>query len=232
MTEQNTDISTQLAAGLAKIGLVLRHHSWEKAGRRGLNPTQAQILAVLRERACGLSEVAQRLGVTRATASDSVSALETKGLLVKRGSKDDARRVVLTLTPKGRRESKAGAVWPDALLSAAGALTPEEQGVFTRALMKLVRSLQERGEISVARMCSSCRYFTPFMHDSAENPHHCGYVDAPFGDRELRLDCDEHDPAPHEASERVWDVFVHGKPARSGAWPALRAESSAKGAES
>ena len=57
MTEQNTDISTQLAAGLAKIGLVLRHHSWEKAGRRGLNPTQAQILAVLRERACGLSEV-------------------------------------------------------------------------------------------------------------------------------------------------------------------------------
>ncbi|MER3418788.1 MAG: MarR family transcriptional regulator, partial [Chloroflexota bacterium] len=26
-------------------------------------------------------------------------------------------------------------------------------------------------------------------------PHHCAFVDAPFGDRSIRLDCPDHAPA-------------------------------------
>jgi DNA-binding MarR family transcriptional regulator len=231
MITPHPTLTAQLAAGLAKVGLVLRHHAWERSGGRGLNPTQSQILAALREGPSGVGEIADRLGVTRATVSDSVAALERKGLVRKRESSKDARRVVLTLTPRGRRESKLIAVGPETLHDAAASLTPEEQGVFIRALVKLIRALQDQGEISVSRMCSSCRYFTPFAHDDPEKPHHCGYVGAPFGDRELRLDCDEHDPAPHATSEKIWEVFVHGRPIRSGALPASEAVDPSTGVE-
>ena len=38
--------------------------------------------------------------------------------------------------------------------------------------------------------------------------HHCAYVDAPFGDRELRLDCADFDAAPSSDAVRAWEVFT------------------------
>ena len=56
----------------------------------------------------------------------------------------------------------------------------------------MIRTLQEKGRIPVARMCVSCRFFQPFRHDNPARPHHCAFVDAAFGDEELRLDCPDH----------------------------------------
>jgi hypothetical protein len=64
-----------------------------------------------------------------------------------------------------------------------------EREVFQRALVKMIRSLQIQGRIPVARMCLGCRFFRPYAHASSSAPHHCAFVDAPFGDAELRLDC-------------------------------------------
>jgi hypothetical protein len=33
------------------------------------------------------------------------------------------------------------------------------------------------------------------VHPEAAEPHHCAFVDAPFGNRALRLDCAEHEQA-------------------------------------
>jgi hypothetical protein len=41
-------------------------------------------------------------------------------------------------------------------------------------------------------MCATCVFFRPDVHDDPERPHHCAFVDAPFGDRQLRLDCDDY----------------------------------------
>jgi len=202
-------VPRRIATGLSKIGLAIRTQNWSAAGGQGLTPTQGQILSLLAARApMRLSDLAAELGVTRATASDAVAALTRKGLVAKAPDKDDARAIALSLTRDGRGEAERAAAWPDFLLRAVDTLSPAEQTVFLRSLVKMIRRLQERGEISTARMCASCRYFRPNVHDDPARPHHCAYVDAPFGDRHLRLDCPEFEAADADRAEAVWRRFA------------------------
>lgn len=188
-------MAQKVVQGLMKIALALRHRAWQHAYPYALTPTQAQILTHLLSRdprAVPVSEVAQALAVTLPTASDAVEALVRKGFLRKRPSPQDRRARELSLTPAGRRLARRVRLWPDSLLEALEALPPEEQSVLLRALMGMIRVLQERGEIPLSRMCLSCVYFRPNVHPDPVRPHHCAFVDAPFGDLHLRLDCPDH----------------------------------------
>lgn len=191
-------LEARLVTGLAKVGLALKHGARREAGARGLSPTQAEILALLR-RPGGPGtpgEVARELGVGLPTVSEALAPLVAKGLVRRSRSPADGRSVRLALTPAGRREAERLAGWPDFLLEGIGALSPSEQAVLLGAVVKLVRSLQEQGRIPVARMCPTCRYFRPNAHpEDPERPHHCAFVDAPFGDRSVRIDCPDHVPA-------------------------------------
>jgi len=187
-----------VATGLAKIGLVLRNEAWRARERTGLTPTQGQILALLRARGddVTLREVAAELAVSAPTASDAVAALVAKGLV----TKTRTRTLAIRLTGRGRRAAEREAQWPDFLLEAVDALSPDEQAAFLRGLTTMIRTLQEQGRIPVARMCATCSYFRRDAHDDAERPHHCAFVDAPFGDRQLRLDCADWRPRQEEDS--------------------------------
>jgi DNA-binding MarR family transcriptional regulator len=202
-------LAQRVTTGLAKVGIALKQQAWAEAGGRGLTPTQGQALALLRANPAGLrlGALARQLGVTQPTASDSVAALHRKGLVAKVPLAGDGRAVVVRLTPSGIREAAAAAAWPDFLLEAVGELSAAEQAAFLRGLVTMVRTLQERGRIPVARMCVSCTFFRPFRHDDRARPHHCAFVDAPFGDGELRLDCPDHAAAPPEQAARTWQAF-------------------------
>lgn len=205
------DPAHRVLVGLSKIGMALRSHAWQEAAPRGLTPTQAQVLVVLgRAPASGLrlSSVASQLGVSAPTVSDSVSTLERKGLVEKSPAVDDARALAITLTEEGARQRDEISEWPDLLLDTVRVLDEEERAVFLRALVKIIRQLQERGRISTSRMCASCRFFRPNVHDDELRPHHCAYVDAPFGDHNLRLDCAEHEPADRDLERRNWRAFT------------------------
>lgn len=208
-------LPVKVTTGLAKVGIAMRHHAWAQSGRRGLNPTQGQLLALLLAAGgAGLrvSGLAERLAVAPSTVSDSVAALERKQLVSRQRDPSDARAVVVFLTALGQSEAQAAAGWPDVLLEAVGALTAEEQATLYRALIKMVRSLQLRGRIPVSRMCVSCTYFRPNAYVSTTAPHHCALVDAPFGDAQLRLDCPEHEKADDDVAEQAWASFVGGAP--------------------
>jgi DNA-binding MarR family transcriptional regulator len=207
----------RVTTGLAKVGLALKHQAWAEAGGRGLTPTQGQVLALLRANPAGLrlGELAGQLGVTAATTSDSVGALHRKGLVAKLPLATDGRAVLVRLTPAGVREAAAAAAWPDFLLEAVGELSEPEQAAFLRGLVTMIRTLQLRGRIPVARMCVSCRFFQPFRHPDGDLPHHCAFVDAPFGDGGLRLDCPDFDAAPAELAARTWEAFRGPIPRRS-----------------
>jgi hypothetical protein len=56
-------------------------------------------------------------------------------------------------------------------------------------------------------MCVSCRFFRPFQHDDLARPHHCAFVDAPFGDGELRLDCPDFQTAGADQAALNWQIF-------------------------
>jgi len=185
----------KVVQGLMKIALALRHRAWQHAYPYALTPTQAQILIELLRRdpqAVPVSEVARALAVTLPTASDAVEALVRKGLLCKRLRPQDRRARELSLTPAGRRLARRVRLWPDFLLEALEDLSSEERSVLLRALMRTIRVLQERGEISPSRMCLTCIYFRPNVHPDPVRPHHCAFVDAPFGDLHLRMDCPDH----------------------------------------
>ncbi len=206
----------RLAAGLAKISIALRSRAWREAGGRGLNPTQGQILVVLarRHRPQTLLQIAGELAITPATASDAVAALEAKGLVRKSRSGRDRRALAVSLTARGRREAERAAGWPDFLAEAAGELDAAEQAVLLRALIKMIRALQERGDISVAHMCVTCRFFRPHRYADPLRPHHCDFVNAPFGDRELRLDCPDHAAAAPAEAQAIWQSFLKSEEAR------------------
>lgn len=201
----------ELATGLAKLGLALRHEAWKSGAARGLSPTQAQLLVAL-ERAPGrrLGELAAELGLNEATTSEAVGALVAKKLARKTRARDDARALSLVATAAGRREASRARQWPDHFLAALDGLAPEEQGVMLRALTKIIRNLQEEGRIPVARMCASCRFFRPHAHADSARPHHCAFVDAAFGERELRLECAEHAAAGEAERNTAWQRFVAG----------------------
>jgi hypothetical protein len=114
----------------------------------------------------------------------------------------------VSLPEAGRREADRVAGWSDFLLAAVDELTPGEQEVFLRGLVKLIRSVQCRGDIPVSRMCVTCRFFQPQVHADPALPHHCAFVDAPFGDRQLRLDCADYEAAEPEQTDRVWQAFA------------------------
>jgi DNA-binding MarR family transcriptional regulator len=209
-------LSARIAAGLSKLSLVLRHHGWQAAGRRALTPTQAQILALLASRAGAglrLAEIAAQLAVTPPTASDAVAALEAKGLVKKQPDPADSRAAQIRLTPRGRRAAEAVSQWPDYLLAAVDALPAPIQEHLLAALMAMIRSLQEQGRIPVARMCTNCRFFEPDRFPGTAAPHYCGFVQAPFGVRDFRVDCPDFEPAAGEAQRANQRVLIpHSNP--------------------
>ncbi|NEQ63108.1 MAG: winged helix-turn-helix transcriptional regulator [Moorea sp. SIO4A1] len=203
-------VGHKVIAGLAKISLALKSKAWQDAGLQGLTPTQGQILALLRSRSLSpmrLSEIADGLAVKPATASDAVAVLVEKGLVKKGKAPDDRRAIAITLTAKGQQQADNAASWPDFLLTAVDQLSEEETDVFFRGLIKMVRALQERGQIPVSKMCVTCRFFRANIYSDSDRPHHCALVDAPFGDRHLRLECPEHLAASPEACTEQWQSF-------------------------
>lgn len=198
-----------IATGLAKIGTYLRSENWRQAENERLTPTQSQIVVHLMQRGpARITALADELGVTQPTASDAAAALIRKGHVERRQDPADARASLLHPTRSGRRIAEKMAVWPDALLAAADTLAPLERAVFLKALTKMIRSLQVQGAIPVQRMCATCQFFRPNVHNDPAAPHHCAFVDAGFGDAALRLDCDDHEEAPDPQAAVNGQVFA------------------------
>lgn len=196
-------LTARVAAGLVQVASALRARTRSHAGERALTPTQGQMLARLQRHApdgLTLTSLARALVITPATASGTLTTLERKGLVRKQRAARDARALAIALTARGRRAATQAQSWSAFLAARLEVLDEHEQQVVLRALVKLLRSLQEHGEIPVARVCPSCRFFRAHAHDDSERPHHCAFVDAPFGERSLRLDCPDHEPASADTS--------------------------------
>jgi DNA-binding MarR family transcriptional regulator len=201
-----------LASALRRLAQLAHSSSWDQWAAQRLTPTQRRILELVGSQPDNLtlSAVARELGVTPATASDSVAALEAKGLIRKRRSDTDARALALMLTAEGRASVTALAALPDPLQAAFGGLTAAEQESLYRLSIKMLHGLQETGALPISRMCVRCRYFDPFRYPDSPTPHHCHLVGAPFADRHLRIDCAEHELGDPEAQQALWIRFTSG----------------------
>jgi len=205
-----TSVNHRIREGLSRVAVAMRSDEWDRAKRLDLNPTQLSILDTLegREAGMGVKEIAIHLAVSQPTATDSINALERKGLVEKRTG-SDRRAVVVCITGEGRSTlSRSGT--GETAERAVDALAEHEQEEMLVSLVKIIRHLQDIDAIPIQRMCATCRYFAPFKHADAAKPHQCNYVDAAFGQRDIRIDCREHETADPAFRAATWEVFQRG----------------------
>lgn len=206
--EHSEPLERRVATGLHKLGLAMKHQTWLQAAGDGLSPTQGQILAALAlDGPLTGSELAARLGVTLPTVSEAVRALVDKKLVDKKPDPRHPRASLLALTAVGRSRAARASAWPEFLAAAVTSLSAAEQQAFLSGLVKMIRTLQERGQIPTTRMCITCVHFRPNVNEGPR-PHHCAFVDAPMAAEHLRLDCADHEPAAADEQARTWERFT------------------------
>jgi len=211
VTHPNEQLIRRLRDGLDRICLVMRADQWAIAGTAGLNPTQTYTVTFIAgrgEKGVRIGEIAAQLGVSQPTATDSVAALVRKGLLTKSADVVDGRAVTLRVTPAGRDVVRAIGLAITATERALDTLSFKEQTDLLQLIVKTIRALQIAGALAPQRMCVTCRYFRPNVHEDAKTPHHCDYVDAAFGAEALRIDCGEHEALAKPEQEAVWNNYA------------------------
>lgn len=142
-----------------------------------------------------VGELARRFDLAAATVSDAVGTLVEKGLVAKEPDPSDRRARVLTLTDDGAATAEYLGDWAGAVREALSSVPDEEKAVVMETLMDLIASLEQRGVITIARMCRTCRFFGEDAHVDPSAPHHCNLLDMRLAPEDLRVDCPEHEPA-------------------------------------
>ncbi len=188
----------QLLAGLARLGQAIHIEAWRNTGPHNLSPLQADIVTYLDSDGVPRrqGEVVAALASTPPTVSDAVKVLRRKGLVEATRDAGDARVVMVRLTPEGQDEARRLSIASATLSDAISTLSESDFAAMLRSTTSIMRALQERHAIPVSRMCLTCRFYEPDAHrGDTDQPHHCHFVDAPFGDAQLRVTCPDHQPA-------------------------------------
>jgi DNA-binding MarR family transcriptional regulator len=199
-------ISERIVGAISRIGNVLRSGAWQFATAEGLNPTQVDILQILLSRDAGvrLSWMAQQIGVTTASASDSVASLVAKKLVKKGRALDDGRAIAISLTADGERMAKKINSAMSFAFEAVAELPDASQQALFKGLLETIGKLQQSERFPEIRACVTCQYFVANKYENAKAPHHCQLVDAPLPQILLRLDCEEHIAAGAATTTLNW----------------------------
>ena len=150
------------------------------AWARGLNPAQASALAYLARAnrfSRSPSHVADYLGTTRGTASQTLQALARKGLVQADPSWADRRSVSYRVTAQGRSADETEALPPG--------LSSPEQATLDHLLERMARGLTAGGRSF--GLCASCTYHRP-------GPA-CALMQIALAPEEAHQLCHEHQPA-------------------------------------
>jgi DNA-binding MarR family transcriptional regulator len=194
--DQAGRLDARLAAAAERLGHASRLLLRAAAARHGLSIIQAQLLLRLASDSTGahssVAAMTMWFDVRQPTISDAVTALERKKLIVKIRDKGRQR---LRLTAAGQAAAADLGGWDAPLRAALTEHPAEAQGTALAVMLSAIAGLQAAGIVTVARSCTTCRFFRPAAHPNRDAPHHCALLDLPLRLIDLRLDCPEHQPA-------------------------------------
>ncbi|MFN4204990.1 MAG: MarR family winged helix-turn-helix transcriptional regulator [Agrobacterium albertimagni] len=175
---------------LERIGRVLQNDGHSE----GLKPTQWEALRFF-ERANRFSRspsaLTAYLGMTKGTVSQTVSALEKKGLVEKATGEADRRQVRIEVTAKGESLLKRDPL--DALTTSLSKLRSPQRRELKDNLSNFLRTTLRQREGRQFGACKTCRYFR--KHAEGGAPHKCGLLDEPLSAADSEMICVEHDAA-------------------------------------
>lgn len=186
----NSENTTRLVALLERTARLVQGEMHAGA----LVPAQWQALSYL-SRANRFSRapgaLAAYLGATKGTVSQTLLALERKGLLVKQPSPSDGRGVVLALTARGQRLLEAHPLTD--LHEALEHMSEPERQALDHSLSSLLLGLLDRRDGRSFGQCRTCRHFVQDGAGAATGgPHRCGLLDIPLGEADAAQICLEH----------------------------------------
>jgi len=178
-----------IAWPLERLARVIRAREHED----GLNPAQREALRYL-ARANRFSStpgaLTRYLGATKGTISQTVMALERKGLIAK-AARDARKQVRLSLTEKGR-ETLARDPWIE-FEAAAEELGGKTRRRMQRGLEELLAREVKRADLDSFGICASCRFFREKGRDGdANGPHLCMLFEDTLSNDDTDRICVEH----------------------------------------
>lgn len=162
----------------------------------GLNPAQWEALRYL-ARANQFSRtpaaLADYLGSTRGTVSQTLIALEQKGFVARTQSTRDKRSIDLELTSQAEAMLR-----DDPLIALAHDLSAtagnDIDGIVTTLRAALQRAVA-RNDGKAFGACHTCRHFQRDIGTTTRAPHRCGLLDEPLSETDSREICVEQELA-------------------------------------
>lgn len=155
----------------------------------GMRPVQLEALGFLTQ--CNRysdtpQAVAEYLGLTKGTVSQTLKVLEKKGLLRKYSDAGDKRLVHLKPTASGRRLVKRAVPAP-ALMLGIEKLSNSEREVTVESLKVLLHSVQQANDLKTFAPCNTCRF-----NQKREGGFFCELTQEPLAAQDIVLLCREH----------------------------------------
>lgn len=170
---------------LDRISRLNQSQSWDD----GLNPAQLAALRYLvaaNQFSRAPSHVADYLGATRGTVSQSLKTLDGKGLITQIRSSSDKRRARYDVTPQGH--ALLGS--PTQTDSAIEQLDENERAHLAKLLSNVLHmTLRARGGKSFG-ICKNCKH-----HGMKAKRPYCRLLDVELADHEIDQICHEHETA-------------------------------------
>ena len=164
------------------------------AQAEGLKPTQWEALryivrANLFSRSPGA--LTAYLGMTKGTVSQTLQALERKGLIEKKTVDGDRRGVQLALTKAGHRILDKDPL--NALAASIAGMPQDAQGTFETTLENLIIEMLERRGGRAFGACKTCRHFRG--KHSLGTPHFCSLLNESLSRSDSEQICAEQTAA-------------------------------------
>lgn len=191
LQHQNQHIESKIVVALERISSAFRVLLWNESKSNSLSPIQIQILIFLlfhESDKCKVGYLAQEFNVTKATISDSVKVLLKKQLIEKETDKTDTRSFYISLTNTGKETAKKSASFAQSIEQPLHHLSEDQKEVLLQSLLEMIYKLNQQGVITIQRMCFTCRFY-----ELNNNKHFCKLLDKSLNNKELRVDCAEHE---------------------------------------
>lgn len=196
INHQQNSTGSKIVVALERIAEAFRVLLWNESKVSGLSPLQLQLLVFLLHHPHAhnrkVGHLAAEFNMTKATVSDAVKTLLSKGLLQKSVDQADSRSCLLNLTAEGFEIARKASLFTSEIQTSIEHLSEEEQANLLLSLLSIIRHLNLAGVITVQRMCFNCTHFRA-NHD--DHTYFCKLLNAPLSASQLRVDCPDHAPA-------------------------------------
>lgn len=182
-------IESKIINGLERLSDVFKTLLLDKAKVYGISPIQIQVLLFVDSHAqelCNVTLLSREFNLTKATMSDAIKSLYTKGYVEKDYSSEDSRSYTLFLSQEGNELIKNIEGYADPIRHVLKSEEINNPESFYTSLTTLIAQLNQDGVIQVQRTCFACGFYA-----KNESSHFCNLMDQPLQGSDIRLDCAE-----------------------------------------